>query len=307
MKVKIYVPDMECDSCSVILKKRFDKIEGIQNTSFSSAAVEISFDENKVQTEKLIQTIKDAGYRADLHPFEKKNISERKWREFFGKKTKYELEYRLIKYSLAIFLILSILEAVIYFFYFKNIPYFLEKYTWWLFYLNISVASLSAALWHFLSYKTRVTCMLGMMVGMTMGMQTGMMLGAVFGATNGLFMGSLVGVILGITAGVLTGKCCGIMGIMQGLMAGLMGGIMGPMTMLMLFSDHILWFMPLFILVNLAIVWGFSYMIFEEMVENKEVIKDPISFSKLTIFSIAITSILIIIMLFGIKSPLVGG
>ena len=149
--------------------------------------------------------------------------------------------------------------------------------------------------------------MSGMMIGMTMGMQTGLMLGSVFGATNGLFIGSLVGLILGVTAGVLTGKCCGIMGIIQGLMAGLMGGIMGPMTTLMLFSDHLLWFMPLFMAVNLVIVWGFSYMIFEEMVENKEVTKAPISFFKLTLFSIVITAILVMVMVFGIKSPLVGG
>ncbi|HIH15316.1 MAG TPA: heavy metal translocating P-type ATPase [Nanoarchaeota archaeon] len=306
MKVKIYVPDMECDSCSTLLKKRFEKLEGIGSIKFSSEAVDISFEENKLSTEKLLQTIRDAGYRADIHPFEKKNLAERK-REFLEKKVKYEMEYRLLKYSLAIFFILGFLELIAYFLYFKNIPFFVEKYRWWLLYLNISIASLSAALWHFLSYKARVTCMLGMMIGMTMGMQTGLMLGSVFGATNGLFIGSLVGLILGVTAGVLTGKCCGIMGIIQGLMAGLMGGIMGPMTTLMLFSDHLLWFMPLFMAVNLVIVWGFSYMIFEEMVENKEVTKAPISFFKLTLFSIVITAILVMVMVFGIKSPLVGG
>src|SRR3989344_896278 len=290
MKVKIYVPDMECDSCSTLLKKRFEKLEGIGSIKFSSEAVDISFEENKLSTEKLLQTIRDAGYRADIHPFEKKNLAERK-REFLEKKVKYEMEYRLLKYSLAIFFILGFLELIAYFLYFKNIPFFVEKYRWWLLYLNISIASLSAALWHFLSYKARVTCMLG----------------SVFGATNGLFIGSLVGLILGVTAGVLTGKCCGIMGIIQGLMAGLMGGIMGPMTTLMLFSDHLLWFMPLFMAVNLVIVWGFSYMIFEEMVENKEVTKAPISFFKLTLFSIVITAILVMVMVFGIKSPLVGG
>lgn len=304
--VKIYVPDMECESCSTILKKRFDKIEGVQNLKFSSDAVDISFDESKVHTEKLLQTIKDAGYRAATHPFEKKNLKERK-REFLEKKEKFAHEWKIIKYSLSIFLILSLLEIAAYFLFLKNIPYFLEKYPWWFFYLNISIATLGTAIWHYLSYKTKVTCMLGMMIGMTMGMQTGMMLGAVFGATNGLFLGAIVGVILGVLVGIFTGKCCGIMGILQGMMSGLMGGVMGPMVTLMLFADNILWFMPLYMLVNVLILWGFSYMIFEEMVENKEVQKVPLSFSKLLLFTIMATGILITLMLYGIKSPLVAG
>jgi len=306
MKVKIYVPDMECESCSTLLKKRFDKLEGIQNLHFSSEAVEISFDENKVKEETLVQTIKNAGYRASVHPFEKKNFKERK-REFLEKKEKFNLEWKIIKYSLSLFIILSLLEIAAYFLFLKNIPYFLEKYPWWFFYLNISVATLATAIWHYRSYKAKVTCMLGMMIGMTMGMQTGMMLGAVFGATNGLFLGAIVGVISGVGIGVYTGKCCGIMGILQGMMAGLMGGVMGPMVTLMLFADNIFWFMPLYMLVNVLILWGFSYMIFEEMVENKDVQKVPLSFTKLLCISLVITSVLLILMLYGIKSPLVAG
>ncbi len=306
MKVKIYVPDMECGSCSTLLKKRFEKIEGIQSTTFSNDSVEISFEESKVHTEKLLQTIRDAGYRAATHPFEKKNLKERK-REFLEKKEKFDHEWKIVKYSLSIFIILSLVEIVLYFLFLKNIPYFLEKYPWWFFYLNISIATLATAVWHYLSYKAKVTCMLGMMIGMTMGMQTGMMLGAVFGATNGLFLGAVIGLITGVSVGIFTGKCCGIMGILQGMMAGLMGGVMGPMVTLMLFADHILWFMPLYMLVNVLILLGFSYMIFEEMVENKEVQKVPISFTKLLLCTILITVILIGLMVYGIKSPLVAG
>ncbi|MSR86191.1 copper chaperone [Candidatus Woesearchaeota archaeon] len=304
--VKVYVPDMECESCSTLLKKRFDKIESIKNLKFSSDAVDVSFDETKVNIETVLQTIKDAGYRAATHPFEKKTLKERK-REFFEKKEKFQLERKVILYSLSLFLILSLLEVGAYFLFLKNIPYFLEKYTWWFFYLNISIATLGTALWHYLSYKAKTTCMLGMMIGMTMGMQTGMMLGAVFGATNGLFLGAVVGLVTGVTVGIFTGKCCGVMGVLQGMMAGLMGGVMGPMVTLMLFADHILWFMPLYMLINVLIVWGFSYMIFEEMVENKDVQKIPLPFQKLLFYSILVAGILITLMLYGIKSPLVGG
>lgn len=306
MKVKIYVPDMECESCSTLLKKRFDKREGIQSIKFSNDAVELSFDEQKVHTEELLQTIKDAGYRAGLHPFDKKTLKERR-REFLEKKEKFAHEWKIIWYSFALFLILSSLEIAAYFLFLKNIPYFLEKYPWWFFYLNISIATLATAIWHYRSYKAKVTCMLGMMIGMTMGMQTGMMLGAVFGATNGLFLGAIIGLLTGVTVGIFTGKCCGVMGILQGMMAGLMGGVMGPMVTLMLFADNILWFMPLYMLVNVLILWGFSYMIFEEMVENKEVEKAPLSFAKLLSFSLVITFVLIALMLYGIKSPLVAG
>ena len=91
------------------------------------------------------------------------------------------------------------------------------------------------------------------------------------------------------------------------MMACLMGAIMGPMTTLMLFSDHLLWFMPLYIFVNVLIVWGFSYMIYEEMVENKEIKKSPLPFARLCIYTILVTLVLIVFMLYGIKSPIYGG
>jgi len=307
MKVKIYVPDIECDSCITLLRRKFEKAEGIQGTKFHSDSVEVTFDEAKTNTKSITDTIQHAGYRASLQPFNKKNLKERK-REFFEHKAKYALERNVIKYSLYIFVILSGLELIAYFAFLKNIPYFIEKYVWWFAYLNVSIATLGAALWHFFSYKAKTTCMLGMMIGMTLGMQTGMMLGAVLGATNGLFIGSVVGVITAVSIGFMTGKCCGIMGILQGMMAGLMGGIMGPMVTLMLFADHLLWFMPLYMLINILILWGFSYMIYEEMVENKiDVQKVPIPFMRLLLFSTSMAIVLITIMLYGIKSPLVGG
>src|SRR3989338_10108666 len=303
MKTKVYVPDMECDSCVKVLEKRFTKLPGITDTKFSQDAVDISYDEKKVTLHQIQQTIKDAGYRASEHPFEKKTIKERA-RAFKENKAQYEIEHKLIPYTIAVFLILTLLQIIAYFVYFKNIPNIIENYGIWFFYLNVSIATLGTAIWHYLSYKAKTTCMLGMMIGMTLGMQTGMMLGAVIGATNGLFLGAVIGVILGVTVGIVTGKCCGIMGVMQGAMAGLMGGIMGPMTTLMLYSDHLLWFMPLYMLVNIFILWGFSYMIYEEMVENKEVKKEPIAVSQLLLWSTVLMVVLFLLILYGIRSPL---
>ena len=306
MRIKLYVPDIECESCVKVLERRFAKVQGVHGTKFSEEAVEVDYDEAKIKTEEIIDTIKNAGYRAATHPFEKKSFRER-GRHFLEQKAKYELEYKLLKYTLGIFFILTILETIAYIGFLKQIPLFAEKYTWWLFYLNISVATLAVAVWHFSAYKAKVTTMLGMMVGMTIGMQTGMMLGAVFGATNGLFIGSVVGVVLAVSAGVYVGKCCGISGILQGMMSGLMGGVMGPMVTLLLFADHLLWFMPLYTIINVLILWGFSYMIYEEVVEDKIVIKKPMDFYTLASASIILTSILVTIIIYGIKSPLVAG
>ena len=306
MKVKLYVPDMECESCSKVLGKRFAKLGGIISTDFSDDAVDVSYDEAKVSAPQIIQTIKDAGYRASEQPFERKNLRERT-REFIEKKAKYELEHKLIPYSFLLFIVLTAIQLIAYAAYFKSIPGILETYGIWFIYLNISIATLGIALWHYLSYKAKTTCMLGMMIGMTMGMQTGMMLGAIIGATNGLFLGAVIGVILAVSVGIITGKCCGIMGIMQGMMAGLMGGIMGPMTTLMLYSDHLLWFMPLYMLVNILILGGFSYMIYEEMVENKEITKQPIGITKLLLYATIVMIILSLCIIYGVRSPLFGG
>src|SRR3989338_3680313 len=98
MKTKVYVPDMECQSCVKVLEKRFSKLPGIIETTFSPDAVDISYDEKKVTLHQIQQTIKDAGYRASEHPLEKKTFRERA-RAFKEKKAQYELEHKLIPYT----------------------------------------------------------------------------------------------------------------------------------------------------------------------------------------------------------------
>jgi hypothetical protein len=141
-----------------------------------------------------------------------------------------------------------------------------------------------------------------MMIGMTLGMQTGMMLGAVFGAVNGYFIGGMIGMLLGTIIGFVTGRDS-IMGAVQGMMSGLMGGTMGAMITVMMFTDHVLIFMPFYMLINVAILIGFVYMYHDEVIkDNKEVVKRHISFSTFAILCIITTIILSIILIYAPKS-----
>ncbi|MCM2325297.1 MAG: heavy metal translocating P-type ATPase [Candidatus Woesearchaeota archaeon] len=306
MKTKIYVPDIECDSCVKLISRKLKNVQGISSTKFSDDSVEISYDDGMVKTDHIINTIKDAGYRASTEPFDRKTLGER-WKEFRELKHKYDIERTGLSYVVYAFFILAAIEAVAYFGFFSAIPNFFKDYGIWLFYLNLSVVTLGAATWHFLAYKGKVTCMTGMMIGMTFGMQAGMMLGAVIGATNGFFIGSMVGMLVGNAVGIITGKSGGVMGVMQGMMSGLMGGTMGPMISLMMFSDHLLLFMPFYMIINVAILAGFSYMMYEEVVEGKMVEKNPIDFWTFISGCIIFTAVMVTIMILGPKSLLFGG
>lgn len=301
MKIKIYVPDIECDSCVRLISKKLDKDESIDSFKIVDQSVEVNFNESLTNSDNIINIIKKLKYRASLEPFERKSFKER-FNHVLENKTRYKTELKVFSYSIKIFLILFLLEFLMYQFHFKNIADFLVDYSWWIFYLNISIATLSMAIWHLYSYKFKVTCMMGMMLGMTVGMQSGMMLGAVIGATNGFFIGALVGMIVGTIVGAITGKGCGIMGLMEGMMAGVMGGTMGPMISAMMPLKELKIFMPFYMVINVIILWGMSYMIYEEVVEgNEHVTKRHISFKIVTSLAIITTIILSTIMVYGPK------
>jgi hypothetical protein len=142
---------------------------------------------------------------------------------------------------------------------------------------------------------------------MTLGMQTGMMVGAVHGAINGFFIGAMAGMLLGTITGFVTGASGGTMGVVQGMMAGVMGGTMGAMITMMMFTDHVKIFMPFYIVINLMILAGFIYMYFEEVVENKKIMKREVDFISLAAISIIITFALTALVVYGPKSVLFGG
>jgi copper chaperone CopZ len=293
----IYVPDIECDSCVKLITRKLSN----SNISDFKITKESVILQDSSQVNHAIALIKSSGFRASTNPFERKTVKER-LRHFKHNKHLYKVERTAIKYSIITFFVLIALFAVSYWLIFRNTEGFLAQYGWWMFYLVISIVSIGVATWHYTAYRAKVTCMTGMMIGMTFGMQTGMMIGAVIGATNGFFMGSMVGMILGTAIGVITGKCCGVMGVMEGAMAGLMGGTMGPMITVMMFSDNVLWFMPVYMLINIGIIVGLSWMLYEEVVEGQRVIIDPIDGVTFVSLSIVFTAILTAIMVYGPSS-----
>ncbi len=294
-KKTIYSPDITCGSCVKVLSKLFEHTNGIENFSISvtSSAIEIEYDPTLLSEEQLLQLIHNKGYRASFSIFGRKTFSDR-CKDFFQNKEKYALEYTMLRYSGFSFLLLFLIQAIVWKTVFGGDITLLTAKAWWILYLDIAVVALGAALWHFHAYKTEVPCMVGMMVGMTFGMQSGMIIGTIIGATNGMFIGSVVGVLVGVIVGALNGKCCGIMGIMEGMMAGVMGGTMGPMIAVMMQFDRLLWFMPFFMLVNLFILWGLSYMLYEEVVEEKPTVeKQPLDF--MTFFSFCLVSVILFV------------
>ncbi|MFH1073367.1 MAG: cation transporter [Nanoarchaeota archaeon] len=306
METRIYVPDISCESCVRLIRKRFNGAKGVHSLNFGDQEVTIGFDEALTQPERLTAVIKGLGYRASLDPIEHKTLKEQ-MRDFKENTEKYRIETKAIRYAVYGFIILSLLETIAYFGILKTIPGFFLNYSWWLFYLNISIVALGTAVFHVLSYRAKITHMVGMMIGMTFGMQAGMMLGVIIGATNGFFIGSLAGMLIGVGIGALMGKCCGIMGVMEGMMAGLMGGMMGPMISVMMFNDHLLWFMPFFMVINVLILGGLSYMFIQHVQGQKELTRRSTDFMTFASLSIIATAVLIAIIAYGPRSVLLGG
>jgi copper chaperone CopZ len=306
MKEKIFIPDIECDSCTKLLNRKFKNIEGVEEFTIENDGIEVQYDREAVSSDKLIKNIQSLGFRASLNPFERKNFRER-MRDMRENRGKYATMRKAFWYSIFIFLILLGLQAIAYFGFLSSIPDFLAKFGIWLFYLDISVAALAASAWYMYTQKGHITCMTGMMIGMTLGMQTGMMIGAVHGAVNGFFIGAMVGMLSGTIVGFISGSSCGNMGIMQGMMAGIMGGTMGPMITMMMFTDHVKIFMPFYIVINLLILAGFIYMYFEEVVENKKIVKRDVDFMSLAAISVIVTFALTALLVYGPKSVLFGG
>ncbi len=301
MKIKVYVPDIECGSCVKVIGKRFKEVKGITSFIINEDHVDVTYDEAVINPESIMDIIRNAGFRASTTQFERKTFGERV-REFRENKAKYAIERRGITYGIVVLILLVVIELLVYNAFLKDAAGMLAKYGWWVFYLDIAVVALGVGIWHILSYKAKVSCMVGMMIGMTIGMQSGLMIGAVIGATNGFFTGALVGMLIGVIIGGWMGKCCGIMGLMEGMMAGVMGGTMGPMISIMMAFDNILWFMPIFMAINIIIICGLSYVMFEEVIENgKDVKKKPIDFVTFASACMIVAALLMIVMVYGPK------
>src|SRR3989338_9580358 len=301
MKKTIYCPDIVCESCVKVLTKQFDKTKGITSFLIKNNAIDVDYNPSHIKESELLKLVHSKGYRASFSVFGRKTFSER-CKEFLIDRNKYALEYKMLGYAALSLVLLLLIQALLCIAFHKQEPIF-TVYGWWIFYLDVAIVSIGAAIWHFHAYRTQITCMIGMMVGMTIGMVSGLVISTIIGATNGMFMGSIIGMIIGVSVGAWNGKCCGIMGVMEGMMAGMIGGTMGPMIALMMKYDHILLFMPFFMLVNIVILWGLSYMLYEEVVEeNPAIEKKPLAFAYFFIGCLIASFILGFIIIYGYKS-----
>lgn len=293
--VKVYVPDIECDSCSRLISKSLKESKEIKEFSFLKDGVEL-----KGNVNRAIDIITDLGFRASTKPFINKTLSER-LRDFFSNKKKYETERRMINYSIASLLITTILG-----FLFLFVSGFFLKYGWWVFYANVSIVSIAGFLWHLESYKFRLTPMLGMMIGMAVGMQSGMMLGTVFGATNGMVVSAIVMLITSSALGYYSTRNGDIMGILQGVMSAIMGATMGAMLGLMLFTDYILYFMPLFMALNVTVMLLTTFMIYEQVIEEEKIEKEKISFGRFLSYCIIFSLLAYVLIVYGPKTGIMS-
>lgn len=191
--------------------------------------------------------------------------------------------------------------AIFYFIRFKNIPDFVPKYGFYLFFAILSYSLILPSIRQVRAYK-EFPCMSGMMIGMTIGMISGFLSGFYVGATNGMFYGGIFGILIGMFFGIWNGKCCGAMGVMEGMMAGFMGGLMGAMTAIMMFNDNLKAAAIVIFIVSAIIMVGLNFMIYKETREFERKHKDNESF--IIFLSLALTIITTWIMVLGPRSVL---
>ena len=298
----IYCPDIACESCESRIRRRLEGVDGVDGMTFRKDSVEVVH-HARLPAGTIVAVLRAMGYRADTAPFSRKTFRER-LRDLRENRSKYLIELRMLAYSGLAVLGLIGLQVLVHVLFLRDHADFVSRYAWWIFYLDLAVVSIGAAMWHLRAYRATLTTMVGMMVGMTFGMQSGLMLGAIIGATNGIFVGGMTGMLSATLIGILNGKCCGIMGVLEGMMAGMMNGIMGGMIGTMFFADHILWFMPFFIAINMAVMWGLSYMLFEEVEERPGIERKPMSFAAFFSWCVLLSSALFLIMMFAPRSGL---
>jgi hypothetical protein len=210
-------------------------------------------------------------------------------------------EGELIK-TIALSLLSSfIILGILYFVAFKNVPNFIAKYSFFLFFSALSYSIIVPVFKQVRAFK-QFPCMSGMMIGMTVGMVAGFLAGYYIGATNGLFVGAVFGMAVGIILGIWLGSCCGVMGFMEGTMAGFMSGPMGAMTSVMLLSDNLRPMTVIVFLVGALIIFSLNYMIYLET-KGAEEEKTPGAISPVWVASILII-ITALIMVYGPRSYL---
>jgi hypothetical protein len=222
-------------------------------------------------------------------------------KEFRHSLSREGIEGELIKAAFISLVTSLVFLVTLYFLVFKDIPNFIPKYGFYLFFAALSYALILPSVIHVRAYR-EFACMSGMMIGMTIGMISGFLPAFFIGATNGMFWGSVIGMTVGIFFGVWNGRCCGIMGVMEGIMAGFMGSLMGAMTSVMMFNDNLKIISVIIFAVSAVIIIGLDYLIFTETRESERKHKDSKLF--IVVLTFILMALTIWIIVFGPRSPL---
>ncbi|MBS3153301.1 hypothetical protein J4426_01945 [Candidatus Woesearchaeota archaeon] len=223
------------------------------------------------------------------------------FKEFMKSLSNDGVEGEIIK---TVFVSLITSFAIFGLFYLLKLRYvenFIPKYGFYLFFAILSYSLILPSIRQVRAYK-EFPCMTGMMIGMTIGMISGFLAGFYIGSTNGMFYGSIFGMLIGIIFGGLNGKCCGIMGFMEGITAGFMGGLMGAMTAIMMLNDNLKAAGVIVFLVSAVIMIGLNFMVYKETRNEERKHKDSEFF--IIVWSFVLTTITILIMVFGPRSVL---
>ncbi len=294
------VNGLNCDSCEKLLQRALEKYPNskLEKVDFQNNSITIDCDEKDLQSIK--QSIAEKGFSI---PGE--IAAKSQFKIFFDGLTsnspEFKTEKNLLGGSLITLVILLLLTTIFHFLFLKNTN---QASLLPLVFLSVfGVVVNYGALKHIRLYG-KLSCSTGMMTGMTIGMMSGFMLGAILGASNGMFIGSLLGMIVGMVTGFIAGYGCGIMGVLEGMMAGLMAGLMGAMTSFMLTSDHLILFLFVLFAVCTLILGGLSYMLFKESGSSPE---KQISFFNIFFICLIISLLVILVVLYGPKSPLAWG
>ena len=302
--LQLKIVGMHCASCEKLLKKALLQIDHIKQVDLSYKNEIATLHYNpEINVNYVISLIRKVGYDAMVidQDYVTEDVTFTKYLDHL--KHKNTVEGKLVWIALGTFVVLSVLEIIAYFGFFRTIPGFFDRFGYYITFLVLSVVVSGTSVWHIRAYGSTFSCMSGMMIGMTSGMISGFLIGLIVGATNGMFIGSLVGLGVGIFIGIVTGKCCGVMGVMEGMMAGFMGGLMGAMTSLMMLNDHLKIIIPVLVGVSTAILLGLDYMIYKEVGHLKEKVNKS-EFLPFITFCFVVTIGITFLMVYGPKSIL---
>lgn len=67
-KLNLKIEGMHCSSCALLIDSNLEDLDGVlsANTSYAKQVSEVDFDPRKASLERILETIKDTGYSAEV-------------------------------------------------------------------------------------------------------------------------------------------------------------------------------------------------------------------------------------------------